>query len=236
MNDSQDERPISRRLLALETSGLYGAVAVADTTGVRHELVLHPPKRTAQALAPAIERLLSEVEWTAGSVGCIAVTIGPGSFTGLRVGVVTAKTFAYAVGATVVGVNTLETIAEGLPSDVDHATTIIDAQRDELFSATWRRADDGTWQVERPTHLVKVVDWLTQLTPDTLLAGGGLEKVLAKLPAEARVAARELWTPTASAVARLGLRRWNAGETTSVWELMPQYFRLSAAEEKAAQG
>lgn len=224
------------RLLALETSGLYGAVAAADDWGVREEIVLQPPQRTAQALAPALRQLLEKLQWTAQSVECLAVTTGPGSFTGLRVGVVTAKTLAYAVGASVVGVNTLEAIAEGLPVELSRATTILDAQRDELFSATWRRSSTGEWEVETPTHLSTVADWLERLAPAAPVAGPGLEKVRARLPADAVVVPPELGTPTAAAVARLGRRRWRAGQTSTVWELAPQYYRLSAAEEKAQGG
>ncbi|MEX0712672.1 MAG: tRNA (adenosine(37)-N6)-threonylcarbamoyltransferase complex dimerization subunit type 1 TsaB, partial [Pirellulales bacterium] len=90
------------RILALETSGKSGSVAVLRGDVLLAEEPLEPSQRSAQSLAPAMRQLLEAVAWTPRDVQLVAVTLGPGSFTGLRVGVTTAKTFAYAVGAVVV--------------------------------------------------------------------------------------------------------------------------------------
>src|SRR5271163_2151267 len=97
------------RILALETSELTGSVAAAADGNVLAELQLDPQQRSAQSLAPAIRALLAQVGWQPADIDLLAVTIGPGSFTGLRVGVATAKVFAYACGAEVLGISTLET-------------------------------------------------------------------------------------------------------------------------------
>ena len=85
-----------------------------------------------------MEAVLETVGWKPGDVELVAVTIGPGSFTGLRVGLATAKTFAYAVGARMLGVDTLETIAAGVPGDVAAVSAVIDAQRGRGRIATFR--------------------------------------------------------------------------------------------------
>ena len=74
-------------------------------------LALDPARRSARTLAPGIRHLLADAGWTPRDVALVAVSIGPGSFTGLRLGVMTAKAFAYAVGAPVLGIGTLEVIA-----------------------------------------------------------------------------------------------------------------------------
>src|SRR5262245_56901299 len=105
----------SKRILAIETSGRHGSVATlgGEPAGARliGQTVLTGEERTAQVLAPAIQQLLIATEWSPKSIDPVAVTVGPGSFTGLRIGVTTAKAIAYAVGADVLGVNTLEPLA-----------------------------------------------------------------------------------------------------------------------------
>src|SRR5208337_2248427 len=115
---SRPLRIVMFRILALETSELTGSVAVAADGKVLAELQLDPQQRSAQWLAPAIRSLLERVGWQPREIGLIAVTIGPGSFTGLRVGVATAKILAYATGAQVLGIGTLEAIATAAPDGV----------------------------------------------------------------------------------------------------------------------
>ncbi|MGL6225025.1 MAG: tRNA (adenosine(37)-N6)-threonylcarbamoyltransferase complex dimerization subunit type 1 TsaB [Thermoguttaceae bacterium] len=110
------ERVVSMmRVLAIETTDVYGSVAVLDETGLIAERPLED--RSARCLAPTIADMLKTVGWTSSDVQGVAVGIGPGSFTGIRVGVVTAKMFAYAVSARIIGVSTLLALAESLGSD-----------------------------------------------------------------------------------------------------------------------
>src|SRR5687768_12135976 len=103
------------RILALETSGLSGEVALLEGERVIAEQWLDPGQRTARSLAPGMKQILQTAGWQPRDVQLVAVTIGPGSFTGLRVGVTAAKTLAYAVGCEVMGVDTLEVIAAQAP-------------------------------------------------------------------------------------------------------------------------
>ena len=101
------------RILALETTDKTGSVAALDDCNILAQLMLDQNQRSAQSLAPAMKTLLEQVQWQPKDVQLVGVSVGPGSFTGLRVGVTTAKVFAYAVGADVLGINTLEAIALG---------------------------------------------------------------------------------------------------------------------------
>ena len=87
------------RILALETTEMAGSLAAMHDRKLLAEIELDSKQRTAQSLAPGMKTLLAEAGWRPTDVELVAVTIGPGSFTGLRLGVTTAKTFAYAVGA-----------------------------------------------------------------------------------------------------------------------------------------
>ena len=137
-----------RRILAIETSGRHGSVATlcggVDGSRLIHQIALGGEQRTAQALAPAIQSLLRESDWSPSSVELVAVAVGPGSFTGLRIGVTTAKAFAYAVGAEVIGINTLVALAHQSPALNGPLWAVLDAQRQELFAAKFVRDDVAT--------------------------------------------------------------------------------------------
>lgn len=99
------------KLLALETAGLAGSVALAEGGRPIIARTLAEGQRSAQSLAPGIRQVLAEAGWQPADLALVAVVVGPGSFTGLRVGVTTAKTLAYALGIEVLGLNCLEVIA-----------------------------------------------------------------------------------------------------------------------------
>ena len=99
------------RILALETTDLTGTVAALEGCQLLVERELNPGQRSAQSLAPALAELWQEVGWKPTQIELIAVALGPGSFTGLRVGVTTAKMLAYVAQAQVLGIDTLEAIA-----------------------------------------------------------------------------------------------------------------------------
>src|SRR5215218_5232730 len=96
----------SKHILAIESSGRHASVALlggnADSTDLVGQTLLSSDERTAQVLAPTIQHLLKTADLSPKSIELVAVAIGPGSFTGLRLGVTTAKVFAYAIGADVI--------------------------------------------------------------------------------------------------------------------------------------
>jgi tRNA threonylcarbamoyladenosine biosynthesis protein TsaB len=213
------------RILALETSGLSGSVAALSGGKLLAQLSLNPEQRSAQSLAAGIQRLLGEVGWRPRDVQLVAVTRGPGSFTGLRIGVTTAKTFAYAVGAEVLGVDTLEVLADQAPAEAPVVQAVLDAQRQELFAATFRGGPSET-------RIVPIDTWLASLSPDHLVIGPVLTRLRGRLPAEVAVAPEATWTPLAATVGLVALRHYLAGQRSDLWQLTPLYLRRSAAEER----
>lgn len=236
-------------ILALETSGVAADVALlqAGDDGrkvlARRQLPRQP--RTAQTLAPAINELLREASWQPTDVNLVAVTGGPGSFTGLRLGVTTAKVFAYATGAAVRGVNTLEVIAfnmqqsslAGLPN-VSAVKVILDAQRNQVFAADVLLTFPADSARSEPSFETRTIDdeaWLATLQPGDVVLGPGLGKFSESLPEGVIIAPRELWEPQAAAIGELAWRDVQGGASEDdVWSLAPRYYRQSAAEEKRA--
>jgi tRNA threonylcarbamoyladenosine biosynthesis protein TsaB len=235
------------KILAIETTDQAGSAALMEGERAVAERRLEPRERSAQWLAPAIRDLLAAGAWQPSDVRLIGVAIGPGSFTGLRVGVTTAKTFAYAVGCDVIGVPTLEVIAAQVAAEMPPGSkqlprpqiaavlsVVLDAGRQQVFSARFRPIADGRLEWMEPTALVDDAVWLAGLQPGELIAGPGLRKFSDRLPKNAIVAPTQLWAPGAATVGRLALGRYQSGQRDDLWSLAPQYFRASAAEEKAA--
>lgn len=224
--------------LAIETAGLYGSLAAGEVTEVGCHLLervdLRTDARSAQTLAPAIDDLLKRLGWAPTDLACVAVAIGPGSFTGLRVGIVTAKTLAYATGAAILGVDTLDALAEAAtpPGQPDAGLwTVLDAQRQELFAAHYvpnKAADDGRWRRDEPTK---------RMTREALAAcARPSDRVVGPIAESLQIKAECVdGNPTAEAVLRVAHRRWLEGASDSVFALAPQYHRLSAAEEKLSK-
>src|SRR4051812_36432753 len=156
-----------KRILAIETSGRFGSVAtlVGDAEGAKCSLqiVLPQTQRTAQSLAPAIQELLRTTWWLPRDVDIVAIAVGPGSFTGLRIGVTTAKAFAFAASAEVVAVDTLEAIAAQAPADDSPLWAILDAQRQELFGAKFERENRTLLRRIEESSILPQSGWLERL-------------------------------------------------------------------------
>ena len=223
------------KILALETTEMAGSVAAMLDDNVLAELELSRQQRTAQSLAPGIRDILDQVGWRADEVDLVAVTIGPGSFTGLRVGVTAAKIFAYATGADILGVGTLETVAFAAPPDVENLSVAIDAQRGQVAAGSFRRGRDGWFEAIGEALLIDVDDWLDSLLPTAVITGPVLRKLADRVPKHVAVVDSQYWSPKASSVAQLAQRDYASGRRDDVWTLVPRYSRRSAAEEKWEQ-
>jgi tRNA threonylcarbamoyladenosine biosynthesis protein TsaB len=221
-------------VLALETSALAGSVALFDGDRVLAQRELDLARRSAQTLAPAIAELLAAAGIVPGDVRLVATTVGPGSFTGLRVGVTTAKTFAYAVDAEVLGLNTLEVIAAQTPlaTETTEVHAVIDAQRKELYVGRFSGREFASLAANA---IVPEQTWLEALLPGTVVTGPGLARLESRLPAGVVAVEHPLRLPQAITVGRLAWRDYQRGRRDDLWKLAPAYLRASAAEEKAAK-
>ena len=229
-------------ILSIETSHRSGAVALlesgTDTARLLEEISLEPlqgkpAKRTAQTLLPAIGELLARRDATPADVGLLCVTGGPGSFTGLRIGITTAKTFAYATHCPLVAVHTLAALAEPIPPCPSRLWAIADAQRGELFCSVFPEDTDLKTSPWSETLTLPADQWLAILQTGDTVVGPPLAKLTDRLPKDVTAATPELCEVSAAAVGRLGFRLFQAGRTDDPLQLVPRYYRKSAAEEKA---
>jgi len=231
------------RVLALETSETAGSVAALEDDRLLSQIVLDPQCRSAQTLAQGLQALWNQVGWRPADVQLVGVTAGPGSFTGLRVGVTTAKVLAYAIGAEVLGVDTLEVIAQGMPSEIRRVAVAVDAQRGQVVGQSFQRSDcqsdrrsDSGWFVplDEP-RLLDLTQWLADSPGDARVAGPILRKLPPDTIARLPIAPPESWFPLAQWVGVIAWRRYQAGQRSSPWTLVPHYSRVPAAEEKWRQ-
>ena len=223
------------RILAIETIDQSGSVAALEGDRPLAMRKLDAALRSASTLAPAIVELLADVNWHPRDVQLVAVASGPGSFTGLRVGVTTAKVFAYSVQADVIGVNALEAIANQTPLDAKSVWTVLDALRDQVVVAKFTRTESVRWMTAEPECLLDNSAWIAKLKPGDWVSGPGLIKLEPRIPKEVTLVECQHWSPTATSVGQLALRDYQRGRRDDVFSLLPQYSRPSAAEEKLTQ-
>ena len=224
------------RILAIESIAIAGSLALLENDQVVAERALPEGQRSAQSLAPTIEALLADQGWPVSALELIAVAQGPGSFTGLRVGVTTAKTLAYALGAELLGVDTLEILAaQAAPAARVHP--VIDAQRTQLFTSifTWTAGDSFPVR-QSPTHIADLAPWLAALQTEEIVIGPATARLASQLPDGVVVADLRDCQPCASTLGRLAWRDYSQGRRDDLWKLSPLYYRASAAEEKAGSG
>ncbi len=222
------------RILAIETSTSTGSIAVSDSGCLLNQTVLPAGQRTASLLAPTIADVLKSAGWQPGDIQLLCVTVGPGSFTGLRIAVTTAKTLAYATGAELIGVGTLEVIAAQAPQQHETICPILDAGRGQLYAAKYGRLDADRLETLLPPRIIDAARWLDSLCQSDSVTGLGLKRIAARLPPNVTVVEQEQWLPQAETTARLGDHKYQAGHRDDFWKLAPLYLRQSAAEEKLA--
>ena len=226
------------RLLALETSGDPASVALVVDGTLQAECSF--PSRTALCRSLP-ERLQSVVGGPPrpGSLDALAVSLGPGSFTGLRVGVALVKALAQVLGVPLVGVPTHDAIAAGVPTQNGTLWVIQHARETDLYATRFHVRDDA-WVADGPCQVVSVGALgatLVATSEPVLVVGEGLERHGQALRAAAPHAVQlgpDLWVPRASRVGLLAAQRILQADPDAVWNLRPIYVLASQAER--AQG
>jgi len=216
------------RVLAVETSTLAGGVALLDGERVRGECLLDVSATHSERLMPAIDRLLADAAWTPADLGGLAVAVGPGSFTGLRVGLSAVKGLAIALGIPVAAVPTLDALAASLPFASLPVCPVLDARKGEVYACLYRW-DGGAMRREWDYVALTREALARRLTEPVVLLGDGAASVPSRVALLAPPHRRQ---PSPAAVAVLGRARLAAGETTAPADLLPIYLRPSEAELK----
>lgn len=148
------------KILGIETATPVLGVALLDGAHVRLEITHNLGKTHGERLAPLIEQALREAGWRARDLDAVAVSSGPGSFTGLRIGLSTAKGLAFAAGCPLVGVPTLEALAANVAGLV---SPMIDARRGEVYAGLYRTGQDGTPEAVLPPQAGPLTEWMERV-------------------------------------------------------------------------
>ncbi|MGB4780531.1 tRNA (adenosine(37)-N6)-threonylcarbamoyltransferase complex dimerization subunit type 1 TsaB [Candidatus Methylomirabilis sp.] len=221
--------------MGIDTSTTQGGVALLSGQGVICEYTLNIKATYSERLLPLIDRALQDAGITLGQVEGFAVAVGPGSFTGLRIGLSTAKGLVVVGGQPLVGVSTLEAMAWTLPFCAHPVCPILDARKGEIYCALFRYEGDRLIRLmddtaTAPDRLLSRIQQPTVFLGDGLVAYESLVqsqlKELALFPPLAGRGGR------AAAVAELGRRRLLRGDRDDLVQLAPQYLRPSEAEFK----
>lgn len=217
--------------LGLETSTRRGSVAIWNGEGSPLERSLGAQsQKHATTLFQVLDELLTENSLQPNDIGRIAVSIGPGSFTGLRIGIVAAKTLAYSLDCEVKPVDTFLAVAHQSPIEIDSVTVIGDAQRGDLFVGDFVRDESSSWQSAGKIRIVAAEDFEKMLNGSEVISGPGLTRYSAQLQSSAQVLEESHHNPSAAAICELAIR--NDLPTGDCWSLQPLYLRKSSAEEK----
>jgi len=220
-------------VLGVETSTMQGGAALVGEDGLRSEYTLNVEATHSERLLPTIERMLRDAGIGLDALAGLAVSIGPGSFTGLRIGLSTIKGLAYATGLPVVGVPTLEALACTVPFAREQICPVLDARKQEVYAALFRCEQGQLVQIMEDAAMSPEA-LCAKIRRPTIFLGDGLAvygEVFQKHLADHMLVspppnrgARPAW------VAEIGRRRLLRGERDAVDALVPRYLRPSEAE------
>ncbi len=225
------------RLLAVESSTLTGAVALLEGDTVVAESRLNIAVTHSERLLMAVDKLLTGARWRLQDVDALAVAVGPGSFTGLRIGVSTVKSLAFATGKPLVGIPTLDALAWTLPFAAHPVCPILDAKKGEVYTALYRTDAGGLvrlwdYRAVAPDELAEAL--LREGGGPVVFVGDGVapfRQLLGDaLGADARFAPPAQRLPSAVTVGDLARQALERGERADPAALVPLYVRRSEAE------
>ncbi|WP_332238469.1 tRNA (adenosine(37)-N6)-threonylcarbamoyltransferase complex dimerization subunit type 1 TsaB [Sporolactobacillus sp. KGMB 08714] len=220
-------------VLAIDSSNLVMGVAVISGGKVLGERMTNSRKNHSERLMPAVAELLDDAGMSPGDLDRIAVAQGPGSYTGLRIGVTIAKTLAWTLKKELVGVSSLEIVAQNGRYFDGYIAPFFDARRGQVFAGLYKNQKGKTVPVQ-PDRLVMIKDWIDELKKlhePLLFLSNDLEKwndCLIKVPA-AVFGDKPQNIPRASELARLGEEKQPVPD---IHHFLPSYLRLAEAETK----
>ena len=226
------------KILSVDSSAIVASVALSDDGRLLAEYTLNNKNTHSETLLPMIESLLSFFSMSADDVDLFAVSTGPGSFTGVRIGTATVKGLAFAKGKPCVGVSTLEAIAYNLRFHKGIVCPVMNARRSQVYTAIFR--SDGE-KLERLTDdlaisISELDTMLAEYSEEIVLAGDGYdicEKGFATT--SVRHVPERLRHQSAFSVAEAALAAYKSGKYCSDAELGVEYLRPSQAERERAE-
>ena len=216
------------RVLAVETSTLAGGAALLDGGLVVGEYTLDVSLTHSERLMVAIDRLLTDASWMVRDLEGLAVSVGPGSFTGLRIGLSTVKGLALALAIPIAAVPTLDAMATLLPFAALPVCPVLDARKREVYASLYRW-DGASMRREWDYLALAPADLARRLDEPVIVLGEAADQVDSPYARRIRPPRRG---PSPAAVGFLGYSRLAMGDTIAPADLVPIYLRPSEAELK----
>ena len=222
-------------ILGIETATEQVSVAIGGHEGVLGLFEVCRGRRHAETLTPAIEFVCRSADIGLDEISVIAVDVGPGLFTGMRVGLATAKALAQALRVPMIGMSSLDLLAFPLRHGVRTVVAVIDARKGELFYAFYRPVPGGVQRVSEPTcgNVEDLIGDLMARGDDVLLVGDGALRYRAEIAADIRTvdfAEQFLSRPSAAPLVQLAHARALREDWVNPWEIQPMYLRLPDAQ------
>jgi tRNA threonylcarbamoyladenosine biosynthesis protein TsaB len=239
------------RVLAIDTSTLLGGIAIVDELlGMVIEVRLNVKSTHSERLMTTVDYALKQSGYTIYDMDFFAVATGPGSFTGMRIGLSTVKGFSYATGKPIVSVLTLEALARNFPFCQYPVCTMLDARKKEVYAALFQCKDARLVRLISEMS-VKVQDFLKELEENNpslppyvspyqggkvVFTGNGAilyrDEIVSYMGEKALFASPEKMVPSPANVACIGIQKALRGEFSDPINLVPFYLRRSEAEIK----
>ena len=220
------------RILAIDTATDTATAAVTDNGRLIGECILNHKKTHSQKLMVLVERMMGDLELDMADVDLFAAAEGPGSFTGLRIGIATVKALAHSVSKPVVGVSTLEGLAYNLPYADGLIVPIMDARNNQVFNAAYEWVGDELKEIIAP-NACDINECIERVRGKSVIFTGDGVNVHTELIKEigGRIAPVNARLSRASSIAAAA----ESKETQHYTELVPKYLRLSQAERELAE-
>ena len=220
------------KVIGIETSGATGSVAVCNGDTIVGSKTFGRKLNHGKEIVSSLKAIFDEIKWEPNDVDLIAVSVGPGSYTGLRIGITCAKTLAYGLGKPVIDVPTLDALAENVRDDVKNLCPVIDARRNKVYACIYTR--DNNEKKRITDFLIISPEKLLDILPEPVLLFGDGVALYKDIFAQKKaiIANDGLGIADAVTVARLGLKRYEQGKRCDINLLAPLYLRRSEAEER----
>ena len=225
------------KILAIDTTTFLGSVALVEDDQLVSALQQGTSVTYSERLIAGIDHLLANANWTKDDIDLIAVAIGPGSFTGLRIGMATAKGLATALGKPLVGVSSMCVMANSADVLTGKVAAILDARRDEVYAAVYQYKDGAyvkTLMDECVTPPDKLCAALKEIKGAKICVGDGARRYrdlfAKKLKDEAIFPHDAKNFPHAAYLATLARQQYERNGEDAVEDLAPNYVRISDAE------
>lgn len=227
------------RVLAIESSAVTASVAIVTDDLLTAEYTINYKKTHSQTLLPMIEEICNMTEMDINTFDLIAVSVGPGSFTGLRIGAATGKGLALALKKNMIAVPTLEGMAYNLYGTDKLICPVMDAKRQHLYTGIYHFSKDGALEKVLDQSLLsydELIQKLNELGQDVIFVGDGIavarEKFEQDLTTAYTFAPAHMCSQRAGSVAVAALQMSKRGEVITAEALRPDYLRPSQAERE----